>query len=260
MTLRRLARRRASCLRVGELGQRRLRVGPRDVAGVGARVAAVAVAHRAAAGGAELQRAVRRRLADHVGDQLVDRDVVEEVDLRLEHVGAGQERRGAAGVVARALRLGGVVRQARDDHGVTLEVAHRVLIDERRQDLGQLVVRALGLGRPRLHVDPAGQVIEQGALGRGLRGRVGATADARRERFEPGEGDQGAGATEHRATREGEASLHGLGSPGTTHGNWVAHIDGSPRRWRNTSLVTRLTTRSAKRYWLASKPATTSSR
>ena len=178
---------------------RRQRLGlaaPRQVVGVGAGVARIAVAGLPRVVHAELERGEARLVTDLVGDDLVAGDAGLDVDGGLLDLDAGQVRPGAAAVIAGAVeqRAAAVVRQVADlDH----VVAERF---ERLHDPRQLAERPFLRHVPVLHVDAVGHV-QEGQADRRLRRR----GERRHHRIEEGQRDCGADPFQKRPARKGLA-------------------------------------------------------
>ena len=86
---------------------------PRQVVGVGAGVAGIAIARLARVFHAEFERREARLAADVVGDDLIERNAGLDIDQRLARLHAGEVRAAAAAVIARAVeqRAARIVRQ-----------------------------------------------------------------------------------------------------------------------------------------------------
>ncbi len=179
--------------------RQRLRLAaPRQVVGVGAGIARVAVAGLARIVHAELERGEARLVADLVGDDLVAGDARLDVDGGLPDLDAGEIRPGAAAVIAGAIeqRAAAVVGQVADLDHVAAERFER--LEDARQLAGQ---RALLRHVPVLHVD-AIRHVHEGQANR----RFGRRRERRHHRIEERKGDCGADALQKSPPRKRLAS------------------------------------------------------
>ena len=157
---------------------------------------------------ADLQRGEAGRLADRLGGHLIDGDAGAEVGaVGLPRVAAGQKAGHGAGVVAPAVAEGPrrVQGQAAQDEEVVLDRAQRF------EDRRQLEAGAERSRRPVGHVDAVGDVEERHAQRRALRDRpMPARSDRGPHRFQPGQCDRHAQASQDRPPRDLSRISHGL--------------------------------------------------
>ena len=149
--------------RVEHRRQRLRLAAPRQVVGIGAGIARVAVAGLARVVHAELERGEAGFVTDLVGDDLVAGDAGLDVDRGLLDLDAGEVRSGTAAVIAGAVeqRAPAVVGQVADLDHVAAEGFER--LEDARQLRGQ---RPLLRHVPVLHVDAVRHVEERQADGR----------------------------------------------------------------------------------------------
>ena len=185
--------------RVGDLRHRRGLAGPADVARVGAAIARVAAPRAAAPVDAQLQRGEGGAHPQVRSGDLIDADAVADVAVGLADVARRQEGAGAARVIARAiaLRRSAVVLEAREHVDRALEGIERA--QDGRQGAGQR--GAAAAGTPGLHVDAAGHVPGDHALG-GLAGRSARVRGAGRLEQARGGREEGQGERDTRAAQE----------------------------------------------------------
>ena len=135
--------------RVGFLGYGRRGRAPGDGVRVGAGVARVAVARKAAALAPDLQAREAGQVADLIGRELIRRDArANPGAARLDRVAAGEPGRRRPGVVAAAVAERERVRLSQAGEDVELGLVWR----ERLHDGREREVLAFGSGRPQPHV------------------------------------------------------------------------------------------------------------
>ena len=188
---------------------RRQRLGlaaPRQVVGVRAGIAGIAIARLARILQADFHRREARRPAHVVGHNLIHRYAGLDIHQALLHLYAGQVAAAAAPVIARAIqqRAPGIVRQVAEHEDVVLERLQR-LEDARQFGKLALVVRV-----PVAHDDAVGHVDERHADGRfaGARRRKGGHHGIQKRK-----GDGGSHAAQKGAPGNRFASHHGCCSP-----------------------------------------------
>ena len=195
-------------LRVHFLGHRLRGRAPGDVGLVDAGVARVAAAGQLAGFGADLEGGQARAVAEAGRGELVGRDAGADVGaVGLAGLGAGEEGRHRAGVVAAAVAVGaGLVGGEAGEHR-EVGLVRREGREDRRQ-LGRQ--GAFGADAPAVHVHAVGDVQDRHAVRRGLlRGRVaGGPGSLDAHRLEPRQGHDGAQSFEDRAAME-EVGGHG---------------------------------------------------
>ena len=101
---------------------------PRQIVGVGAGIAGIAIARLARVFHAQFERREARLLADLIGHDLIEGNAVLDLDQRLLHLNAGEIRSAAAAVIARAIeqRPARVVRQVAELQHVVFERLQRL--------------------------------------------------------------------------------------------------------------------------------------
>ena len=187
--------------------RQRLRLAaPRQVVGVRAGVARIAIARLARIFQAEFERREARLPAHVVGHDLVERNAGLDIDQALLDLHAGQVEAAAAAVIARAIeqRAPGIVGQVAEHEDVVLERLQRL------QDARQLGELALVVRVPVAHDDAVGHIDERHADRRfAARGaaKAGTMASRKRKR------DGGAHAAQKGAPGNRLASHHGCCSP-----------------------------------------------
>ena len=165
---------------------------PREIELILATVAGVAGAGLLALVAAQFERGQARLIAQARGGDLIDRHADAHILGRsLAGLRAGEERRGGARVVARAvtIRIAHALGEARED----LQFAP--MGGEWFEDVRQREISAVGGGRPVFHVHTIGHIHE----GHAERGATGGRGESGHHRVEHGQREGGAEAFEKRA-------------------------------------------------------------
>ena len=179
-------------------------VAPRDVVGIRARIAAVAFPRGLAGLEAEFQRGKARVLAEHGRRDLIGGDAHAHVRaLAFQRLRAGEPAPRRARVIAAAVavRAAAVLREAAEHEQLVL------MLLERREDVGQLEIRADRGGRPVRHVSAIRHEHERHAQRRGL--AAGGERAEGEHRVEHRQRDGGADAAEEGAAGDVEFRIHG---------------------------------------------------
>ena len=178
---------------------------PGEVGRVGTTVAGVAIARVEAALDAQLEGRKACLAADFFRGELIDGDADANVGAAgLARLAAGEKGGHGPGVIAGAVAVGPrrVERQAIEHQQVLLEGGQRL------QHRRQIEVAAQFIRHPLIEIDAVGDVDEGHARRRLADCGRSSDAQGRAHRLQPGQGDRGPQALQHRSPRQACALAH----------------------------------------------------